>query len=78
VRVLTLPPSVRIYLAVEKVDMRGGHDGLGAILRNQWRLDIFEGLLFVFVGRKGDRVLTPVGLRHRRHCGPGTQAARQI
>jgi transposase len=33
-----------------------GHDGLGAIVRNQWRLDIFEGHLFVFVGRKGDRV----------------------
>jgi transposase len=54
--VLTLPPSVRIYLAVDKVDMRCGHDGLGAIVRNQWRLDIFEGHLFVFVGRKGDRV----------------------
>jgi transposase len=36
--------------------MRCGHDGLGAIVRNQWRLDIFEGHLFVFVGRKGDRV----------------------
>jgi transposase len=54
--VLTLPPSVRIYLAVEKVDMRCGHDGLGAIVRNQWRLDLYEGHLFVFIGRKGDRV----------------------
>ena len=53
---LTLPPSVRIYLAVDKVDMRCGHDGLSAIVRNQWRLDIFQGHLFVFVGRKGDRV----------------------
>jgi transposase len=57
---LTLPPSVRIYLAIDKVDMRCGHDGLGAIVRNQWRLDIFEGHLFVFVGRKGDRLKDPV------------------
>jgi transposase len=54
--VLTLPPSVRIYLAVEKVDMRCGHDGLGDIVRNQWRLDLYQGHLFVFIGRKGDRV----------------------
>ena len=52
---LTLPPSVRIYLAVGKVDMRCGHDGLAAIVRGQWRLDLFAGHLFVFVGRRGDR-----------------------
>lgn len=53
---LTLPPSVRIYLAVDKVDMRCGHDGLAAIVRNQWNLDLYQGHLFVFVGRRGDRV----------------------
>ena len=52
---LTLPPSVRIYLATGKVDLRRGHDGLGAIVRNQWKLDVFGGHLFVFVGRRGDR-----------------------
>ena len=52
---LTLPPRVRIYLAVGKVDMRCGHDGLAAIVRSQWRLDLFAGHLFVFVGRRGDR-----------------------
>ena len=39
---LTLPPSVRIYLAAEPVDMRRGHDGLAAIVRNQWKLDLSE------------------------------------
>jgi transposase len=53
--VLTLPPSVRIYLATGKVDLRRGHDGLGAIVRNQWKVDIYGGHLFVFVGRRGDR-----------------------
>jgi len=53
--VLTLPPSVRIYLATGKVDLRRGHDGLGAIVRNQWKVDLYGGHLFVFVGRRGDR-----------------------
>ena len=52
---LTLPPSVRIYLAVEPVDMRRGHDGLAGIVRAQWGLDLYAGHLFVFLGRKLDR-----------------------
>lgn len=35
--------------------MRRGHDGLCAIVRNQWKLDLYGGHLFVFVGRRGDR-----------------------
>jgi transposase len=53
---LTLPPSVRIYVATESVDMRRGHDGLAAIVRNQWDVDLFDGHLFVFLGRRFDRV----------------------
>jgi transposase len=52
---LTLPPSVRVYLGSRPVDMRCGHDGLMAIIRNQWRLDPFVGHIFAFVGRKLDR-----------------------
>ncbi len=52
---LTLPPSVRIYLAVEPVDLRRGHDGLGAIVRGQWGENLFAGHLFVFLGRRRDR-----------------------
>ena len=54
-RVLTLPPSVRIYLAVGQVDMRRGHDGLAAIVLGQWKLDLYGGHLFVFLGRRSDR-----------------------
>jgi transposase len=53
---LTLPPSVRIYLAAEPVDLRRGHDGLHAIVRNAWKLDPFGGHLFAFVGRRGNRI----------------------
>ena len=53
---LTLPSSVRVYLATEPVDLRRGHDGLVAIVRSTWRLDPFAGHLFVFLGRRLDRV----------------------
>lgn len=53
---LTLPPSVRVYLAAAPVDLRRGHDGLIAIARDLWQLDPFAGHLFVFVGRRRDRV----------------------
>jgi transposase len=54
--VLTLPSSVRVYLASVPVDLRRGHDGLVAIVRNEWKLNPFDGHLFVFLGRRLDRV----------------------
>jgi transposase len=54
--VLTLPPSVRVHLAAEPIDLRNGHDGLVAIVRSRWKLDPFEGHLFVFLGRRLNRV----------------------
>lgn len=53
---LSLPPSVRVYFAAEPIDLRRGHDGLVALVRNVWGLDPFEGHLFVFLGRRLDRV----------------------
>ena len=53
---MTLPSSVRVYLAAEPVDLRRGHDGLVAIVRSNWRLNPFDGHLFVFFGRRLDRV----------------------
>jgi transposase len=53
---LSLPPSVKIYLASERTDMRKGFDGLMAIVKQTWQLDVFSGHLFAFVGRRGDRV----------------------
>jgi transposase len=52
--VLSLPTSVRIYLASEPVDMRRGHDGLLAIVQS-WGLDPFSGDLFGFIGRRRNR-----------------------
>ncbi len=52
---LSFPPSVRVFLASEPVDMRRGHDGLFAIVKS-WELDPFSGDLFAFVGKRRDRV----------------------
>jgi len=54
--VLTLPPSVGIYLASMPTDMRKSIDGLMAIVRNSWSLDAYSGHLFVFASRRGDRI----------------------
>lgn len=53
---LTLPTSVRVHLAAEPIDLRRGHDGLVAIVRNDWKMNPYEGHLFVFLGRRLDRV----------------------
>ena len=52
---LSLPPSVRIFLATKPTDMRKGHDGLFALVR-QLDLDPFTGHLFVFTSKKRNRL----------------------
>ena len=53
---LMLPPSVRIFLAVQPADMRRSFDGLAAMTREVIGRDPLSGHLFVFGNRKGDRV----------------------
>ncbi len=53
---LTVSPGTRVYLATEPVDMRRGHDGLCSLVHNALQLDPFSGAVFVFVGKRGDRV----------------------
>lgn len=53
---LTLSPSVSVYLATEPVDLRRGHDGLCALVRARFHLDPYAGHLFAFGGRRGDRI----------------------
>lgn len=53
---LGLPPSVRIYFAVELVDMRNGIDGLRALVEGTLRQAPYEGHLFVFVGKAKDKL----------------------
>lgn len=48
---LGLLTGTQIFMSSKPVDMRKGFDGLMAIVRNEWKTDIFSGHLFVFYGR---------------------------
>lgn len=49
---LTFPPSVRIFVALDPVDMRKSHFGLAAIVREQLDIDPLSGHLVFFVNRR--------------------------
>jgi transposase len=51
-----LSTSTRVLLATEPVDLRRGHDGLITLVRSLWQEDPYCGTLFVFFGRRGDRI----------------------
>lgn len=53
---LSLPVSVRIYVAREAADLRKAFDGLCALTRDVLRLDPFTGHVFVFFNRRRDRI----------------------
>jgi transposase len=51
---LTLPQSVRIYVALDPVDMRKSHHGLAAIVRDRLGLNPLSGHLVFFRNRRGN------------------------
>lgn len=53
---LTLPTSVRIYLARGAPDMRKSIDGLSAVTRQVLEHDPVSGHLFVFCNARQDRI----------------------
>ncbi len=53
---LSLPPSVRIFLCLQPADMRRSFDGLFMMAEKIVLQDPFSGHLFVFVNKRRDRV----------------------
>lgn len=53
---LSVAAGSKVFLAAQPVDLRRGHDGLAALVRSIFNLDPLDGHLFVFVGRRIDRV----------------------
>jgi transposase len=53
--VLSLPPTVRVFVATRPVDGRKGIDGLAAVVRSGLGHDPLSGALFVFFSRRWDR-----------------------
>ena len=46
----------KVYLACGYTDLRRGIDGLANIVQQQFRLDPFTNTLFLFCGRRRDRI----------------------
>lgn len=53
---IALPSGARIWIAAGVTDMRKGFDGLAALVQETLAEDPFSGQMFVFRGRRGDRV----------------------
>ena len=53
---LSLPPSVRVFVATHPVDGRKGADSLIAMIRSVFEHDPLTGHLYVFFSRRRDRV----------------------
>lgn len=53
---LTLPPSVKVFLAAGVTDMRKSFDGLLGLARSALAQDPLSGHLFVFCNRRKDRL----------------------
>lgn len=53
---ISLPPTVNIFLATAPADMRKSFDGLAALVEHVLKEDPLSGHLFVFRNRRGDRV----------------------
>ena len=50
------PTSTRVWLAAGHTDMRKGFDGLAMLVQAKLSRDPFGGQVFVFRGRRGDRI----------------------
>jgi transposase len=53
---LTLPPSVRVYVAAEPTDLRKSFNGLSAMVAQRFGHDPLCGHLFVFRNRRADQI----------------------
>lgn len=53
---LSLVPSVKIFLCLLPTDMRRGFDGLMRMAEEHLRQNVLDGGLFVFINRRRDRV----------------------
>ena len=53
---IALPAGARVWLAAGATDLRKGFDGLAGLIQMQLAEDPFSGQLFVFRGRRGDRI----------------------
>ena len=63
---LSIPESVRIFVARTPADFRRQFDGLAAIARDDLGMDPFGGHVFVFFNKRRDRIKLLVLFSERR------------
>lgn len=51
-----IPRGTQIWIAAGQTDMRRGFDGLAALVQEQLSATPFSGHIFVFRGKRGDRI----------------------
>lgn len=51
-----IPSDIKIYVACGYTDMRKQIDGLASLVQQQFKLDPFDQAIFIFCGRKRDRI----------------------
>lgn len=53
---LSIPGSLKIFLATGPIDFRKSHDGLAAVVEQALKEDPLSGGLFVFTNKRSDRI----------------------
>ncbi len=53
---LLIPPTSKIYLAIQAIDFRKGIDGFRALCEQQFSLDPFSGHYFIFRNKKASAI----------------------
>lgn len=53
---IALPTGTQVWVAAGVTDMRKGFDGLSSVVQSALNASPFNGHVFVFRGRRGDRV----------------------
>lgn len=53
---LMLPPNTRIFISVDRVDMRRSMDGLSVLVQEVLQQNPLSGHWFVFVNKVGDKL----------------------
>lgn len=53
---LSLSPTIQIFMAIEPVDLRKGFDGLSAAVQTVFDRNVLDGHLFLFLNRRRDRI----------------------
>ena len=53
---LSLPPSIKAYVATDITDMRRSIDSLSVLVKEVLKKDPLSGHLFVFCNKRGDKI----------------------